>query len=394
MNSRRFLTVLAIVAAGWSFSGCAALFGSGTISLREKRVTSLEVALAGLSQGLCPGRPTQVLITAVLDSGERLTTWVYDPLGRAEKKDHLDFEEFTVQSTFGAVQPDGLVLIDHDPLATWGRSGTVTVTYKFDQRLTASMPVVPEYSCQRIADFGGATGQDGAPGQMGASGSDGKSEQSSGPYARPGGNGEDGVRGGDGGQGGHGQHGLDAVVNAAPFTFDGKQALLVRVASAAGLYRYVYLRVPGQKFLVRSNGGDGGNGGQGGNGGSGGAGGTGMPPGNGGRGGDGGNGGNGGNGGSGGHLKVVVDPKQTDVLNELSFENHGGRGGQPGQAGFGASGGTVFSGAQQGISGVPGKPGTGYGQNGQDGGPFVTETTGECAKLFADEIRAGLPLCR
>ena len=383
-----------LVAAVVLLQGCAALFGSGMVSLKDKRVTSLEVSFAGLAQGLCPGHATQVQITAVVDTGERLTTWVTDPLGRTEKKGHLDFEEFAIQSTLGVVQADGMVLVDADPLATWSKSGTVTVAYRFDQRLTASMPVKPDYSCQRIADFSGAGGADGAAGLAGAEGNDGKSEQSSGPYARPGGNGENGGRGGDGGAGGHGQHGLDVVVSAAPFSFDGKQALLVRVASAAGMYRYVYLRVPGQKFLVRANGGAGGDGAQGGNGGSGGDGGTGLPPGNGGNGGDGGNGGPGGNGGNGGRVKVLLDKAHRDVLNDLSFENHGGMGGKPGLAGFGASGGTVFSGAQQGSSGRPGQASTVYGQVGQDGGPFTQDLTGTCANLFVDEIRAGLPLCR
>jgi hypothetical protein len=394
MMSRLRLRLAVALVVALTIAGCAGFFGSGMVTLKEKRVTSLEVSLAGLSNGLCPGRPTQVLITAVLDSGERLTSWVYDPMGRAEKKGHLDFEEFGIVSTLGAVQPEGLILVDHDPLATWGKAGTVTVTYKFDQRLTASMPVKPDYTCQRLADFGGAHGPDGLAGQQGADGSDGKSEQSSGPYSRPGGNGEDGVRGADGGLGGQGQRGLDVQVSAAPFVFDGKQALLVRVASSAGLFRYVYLRVPGQKFLVRANGGDGGNGGNGGNGGVGGDGGTGKPAGNGGRGGDGGNGGNGGNGGDGGRLRLVLDPAHRDLANELSFESQGGRGGQPGQAGFGASGGTVFSGAEQGASGRPGTAGTVYGQNGRDGGPVQVEATGSCAALFADEIRAGLPLCR
>jgi hypothetical protein len=388
---KRYMLLIAALA----LTACGGAWGSGMVSLRDKRATQLEVTLAHGATGLCPGKDTQVHITATTAMGEQLSTWLVPRQGQVLKKGFLDFEEFEITTTLGQVKPDGMIEIPQDPFKTWKQTGEIKVVYKFDRKLHTTIPVKPSYVCVTSADFSGPDGPDGATGKTGTKGVDGKSAQSTGAYSKPGGNGDDGQHGDNGGDGGDGQHGNNVLVRMAPLTLKGESAIFIKVLSEQTdtLRHYIFLAGPGRTFQVVANGGDGGDGGDGGSGGEGGNGGTGQPPGNGGNGGNGGDGGNGGSGGDGGNILVRVDPSQQDLLKYLSFENRAGSAGVAGQAGAIGAGGTVFAGGLQGRPGAVGRPGSRNGLVGRDGPQAITKKDGVCTQMFREDIRRDMPVC-
>ncbi|MBW2702981.1 MAG: hypothetical protein JRF33_19335 [Deltaproteobacteria bacterium] len=382
--------MLLLTFLAWQAAGCAWLKRSieGTETLEDQKVTGLEFRAAGGVTEICAGgAPVQLQVTATIEGQPAKSTWFFGPDGKATKKGHLSFDEFSFNSGLGQIGQDGMLQVPNLGLALLGRAAEVEVSSEYHPGLQALLKLPIHFGCSQVVIGSGAGGRGGTSGNAGRSGSHGRGESSSGSYAKPGGDGQNGERGGPGGHAGDGEPGHNLTVDLAKIHGPkGEELVLVRISDSSrdGDPQSLILDPSrGAKLLIKANGGAGGRGGQGGTGGYGGSGGTGSPPGNGGNGGDGGDGGDGGNGSDGGQVTIRHDARHLDLAQMIEVENRGGPGGQAGSAGSAGSGGNCNSGAQQGHRGQRGRDGQRRGRDGQDGPPAIFQHV-PANQLFPD----------
>ncbi len=357
MRIHRAFALVPVVA----LCGCAHLaeLMGLSIDLRHQKVQSISARLAG-GPALCPGMAAPLVVTAILDGGKSVATQ-----GAGGGK--VTWDSFQISGQAASVARNGLVTLDADPRATFGKTATLDIVVAGDPAHHARVSIAPRYDCAFTADFSGKNGENGSDGFSGHDGIDGRDEMSSGDEARPGGTGQNGAKGHDGDNGRDGRDAGDVEVTVA--LARATPALLAVDAHGlrSGWHQLFLVDPHGGSVTVRADGGAGGNGGNGGHGGAGGHGGDGAPAGNGGDGGDGGDGGEGGNGGDGGRISVRVARAARPYLSALTFDNAGGSGGSAGHAGFGGDGGITYSGASQGRDGQMGQDGRRSGNAGQSG---------------------------
>jgi hypothetical protein len=269
------------------------------VELAKLPVTSMQAQLAG-DPGVAPGQKEPLIITFTQPDGTVLTT-------EGAGKGKVLWRDVSISATLVSVNKKGVVSLSHDPRASEGKIGHLTITVPSHPGLRADLDVPVRYDYAFVASFrgpDGTSGIDGTDGTPGSPGSMGSFDPNNPSPGGDGGNGGDGSDGGNGGDAGNGPN-VQVLLRLRA----GNPALLQASVTAAGHHPWFYLVDPnGGSLTVSSNGGAGGAAGKGGQGGSGGSGGAGSPPGNNGSPGADGHDGMSGSDGSPGHVTVNYDP--------------------------------------------------------------------------------------
>ena len=192
------------------------------MSLKDKPVKSLKVSVAGGETGICPGNQGGLVVVAVLEDGSELAS-----VGAGGGK--VSWDNYQVVPAGASFDGRGMVTVEPDPRATYGKAAGLQVVSVHHPAVKASAVLPLRYDCSYSADFSGDDGQHGADGAAGAAGEYGKSEQSTGDYAKAGGHGQAGGRGGNGQDGEAGRRGDDVAVEIALATHPQTKKPLLQV---------------------------------------------------------------------------------------------------------------------------------------------------------------------
>jgi hypothetical protein len=278
------------------------------VEIAKLPVTSMDAHLAG-DPGVAPGEKTPLVVTFAEPDGTVLST-------EGAGKGKVLWKDLSVSATLVSVSKKGVVSLRHDPRASDGKMGHLTITVPSHPGLHADLDVPVRYDYAFVAGYSGSNGFAGSDGTNGLDGSSGSMGSFDPNNPSPGGNGGDGGNGSDGGNGGDGSDGPNVQVMLR--LRSANPALLQASVTAGGNRQRFYLIDPnGGSLTVNSAGGSGGAAGRGGRGGSGGSGGAGMPPGNNGSDGSAGHDGMPGSDGSAGRVTVTYDPGAKPFLSTL-----------------------------------------------------------------------------
>jgi hypothetical protein len=337
----------AVLCCGALMLGC----GSGLVRLDGKRVRSVQVALVGGGETVCPtGVTPEVVAIVAYDNKQRLETRTpTNPRGTLRPREL----EWTAE--VGTVDEHGVLQLPRDLLPWHDRVFAVRARVPKRPEMTAELRVTPRFDCGGVADVSGLDGTAGSSG-------------------------------GDGEAGGPGPH-VEVALAYVETTLNGR-LVLVRVRDR-DLGRWEYFLVDpraAQRLMISGGGGAGGggaDGSQGSNGSSGtrGADGTsgglcedgrdGAPGSDGQDGSDGQPGGRGGDGGNGGSVTVLYPAAFPELAKVVDISVEGGAGGGGGQGGEGGAGGAGGHGGNSGSAGSTADPGracsTQAGREGREG---------------------------
>ncbi|HEY4009656.1 MAG TPA: hypothetical protein VGM11_05855 [Acidobacteriaceae bacterium] len=306
------------VKSGWIFTTLLSIALCGCSTLRVKLgsrveiaklpVASMEAKLVG-DPGVAPGERSPLIVTFLQPDGTVLTT-------EGAGKGKVLWRDLVVSATLVSVNKKGVVSLAHDPRASDGKIGHLTITVPSHPGLQTELDVPVRYDYAFAASFRGADGNNGLDGTDGISGSPGSMGSMDPNNPSAGGDGGNGTNGSDGGNGGDGGDGpnVQVLLRLRP----GNPALLQASVTADGHRPWFYLVDPnGGSLTVNSVGGSGGAAGRGGRGGSGGSGGIGTPSGNSGSSGMDGSDGRPGSDGSPGRITVQYDASAKPFLSVL-----------------------------------------------------------------------------
>src|SRR5581483_327130 len=259
-----------------ALSGCSKLeVKLGTrVEIAKLPVTAMDAHLQG-DPGVAPGERTPLVVTFSEPDGTVLST-------EGAGKGKVLWKDLSVSATLVSVSKKGAVSLRHDPRASDGKIGHLTITVPSHPGLHADLDVPVRYDYAFVARYGGSDGTAGMDGANGTDGSDGPNVQ--------------------------------VMLRQR----SQNPALLQASVTASGSRQRYYLVDPnGGSLTVSSVRGSGSPAGKAGRGGSGGSGGAGMPPGSNGSDGLAGRDGMAGSDGRPGRITVTYDPSAKPFLSAL-----------------------------------------------------------------------------